>query len=258
MPKVLPCVAGAANLLRYKCEGLALMLGKPRPMMVNKYLHSNLSYGPLTAFSHVALVADAYAARSRVFRPRGSDPFDPGFLGLENAADGVQTRPRLCVQSGSLPGAAPSPGHPGLGCRGARISSSGTCCTQCINWREGFAYSRAHRSHPGPVISRCWAKWCIPNNAKNWKKNEGIADSHPRLDIVAAHCSHPSARHQCGHLGRVDGAGPRDRIPGSSLAAFGLVTRASKNSRLGVAAMQLRLAAMRSAPIIERVRPPRA
>ncbi|MEG0000744.1 IclR family transcriptional regulator [Comamonas sp.] len=42
----------------------------------------------------------------------------------------------------------------------------------------------------------------------------------------------------------------------SSLVEFGLVTRdASKNYRLGIEAMQLGLAAMRSAPIIDRVRP---
>lgn len=42
----------------------------------------------------------------------------------------------------------------------------------------------------------------------------------------------------------------------SSLVEFGLVTRdPSKNYRLGIEAMQLGLAAMRSAPIIDRVRP---
>jgi len=42
----------------------------------------------------------------------------------------------------------------------------------------------------------------------------------------------------------------------SSLVEFGLVTKdPSKNYRLGIEAMQLGLAAMRSAPIIDRVRP---
>lgn len=48
---------GAANVLRSKSDGLTLMLGTPGPMIVNKYVYSNLSYDPLTAFSHVALVA---------------------------------------------------------------------------------------------------------------------------------------------------------------------------------------------------------
>jgi len=49
---------GAANVLRSKSDGLTLMLGTPGPMVVNKYVYSNLGYDPLTAFSHVALVAE--------------------------------------------------------------------------------------------------------------------------------------------------------------------------------------------------------
>ncbi|WP_256985860.1 Bug family tripartite tricarboxylate transporter substrate binding protein [Bordetella genomosp. 1] len=48
---------GATNVLRAKADGLTLMLGTPGPMIVNKYVYSNLNYDPLTAFSHVALVA---------------------------------------------------------------------------------------------------------------------------------------------------------------------------------------------------------
>lgn len=49
---------GAANVLRSKSDGLTLMLGTPGPMVVNKYVYTNLGYDPLTAFAHVALVAE--------------------------------------------------------------------------------------------------------------------------------------------------------------------------------------------------------
>lgn len=48
---------GANNVLRAKADGLTLMLGTPGPMVVNKYVYSNLNYDPLTAFAPVALVA---------------------------------------------------------------------------------------------------------------------------------------------------------------------------------------------------------
>lgn len=116
---------GAANVLRSKPDGLTLMLGTPGPMIVNKYVYRNLSYDPLTAFSHVALVAEL----PNVLMVRNN-------LGVNNVAELVALARKQDLSFGS-----PS------------VGSSGHVSTELFNLRSDIKATHIPYKGSSPMLA---------------------------------------------------------------------------------------------------------
>lgn len=116
---------GASNVLRSKPDGLTLMLGTPGPMIVNKYVYSNLNYDPLTAFSPIALVA----ALPNVLMVKNS-------LGVNNVAELTALAKKKDLSFGS-----PS------------VGSSGHVSTELFNLESGIKATHIPYKGSAPMLA---------------------------------------------------------------------------------------------------------